>query len=178
MRRSGAQEMLTVLSSWRFSNSSSVVRFDINSQYNPAERKAKSPETGVRPVVTALWIIYGAAIALRMAVFVQTAIAWQEGLMWFAVAVALSLWAYFKESLARKTSESAIRGLREQLIKLQGFSEGTASAMGRSLARMAALPETNPKGEEIVDELKEGLKAFRENAKALAESTSDLKPRR
>jgi hypothetical protein len=58
------------------------------------------------------------------------------------------------------------------LIKLQGFSEGTASAMGRSLTRMGALPETTPKGEEIVDELKEGLKEFRENLKALAESTS------
>jgi hypothetical protein len=36
---------------------------------------------------------------------------------------------------------------------------------------MGALPETNPKGEEIVDELKEGLKEFRDNVKALAEST-------
>jgi hypothetical protein len=44
--------------------------------------------------------------------------------------------------------------------------------MGRSLTRMGALPETNPKGEEIVDELKEGLKEFRENVKALAESIS------
>lgn len=123
-------------------------------------------------MVTAVWIIYGAAIALRMAVFTRMAVSWQEGMVWAVVAVLLGALAYFKESSARKGSELAVTGLREQLIKLQGFSEGTASAMGRSLSRIGALPETTPKGEEIVDELKEGLKEFRENIKALAESTS------
>jgi hypothetical protein len=123
-------------------------------------------------VVTALWIIYGAAIALRMAVFTQTAISWQEGLLWFVAAVLLSALAYFKESSDRKGSNLAITGLREQLIKLQGFSEGTASAMGRSLNRMEQLPETTPKSEEIVSELRDGLKELRDSARALTESTA------
>jgi hypothetical protein len=118
-------------------------------------------------VVTALWIIYGAAIALRMAVFTQMAISVKEGMLWGALAVLLGVCAYLKESFARKNNDNAIRGLRDQLIRLQAYGEGTASAMGRSLARMGALPETNPKGEEIVDELKEGLK---ELVKTLAES--------
>jgi cyanate permease len=80
-------------------------------------------------VVTALWIIYGAAIALRMAVFTQTAISWQEGVLWFALASLLSIFAYLKESFTRKNNDNAIRGLREQLIRLQAFGEGTASAM-------------------------------------------------
>ncbi len=121
-------------------------------------------------MVTALWIIYGAAIALRMAVFTQTAISWQEGLGWFVAALLLSVFAYFKESFARKGSDLAITGLREQLIRLQGFSEGTASAMGRSLNRMEALPETTPKSEEIVGELREGLKELGDSAKALTET--------
>jgi hypothetical protein len=121
-------------------------------------------------VVTALWIIYGAAIALRMAVFTQTAISWQEGLGWFVAALLLSVFAYFKESFARKGSDLAITGLREQLIRLQGFSEGTASAMGRSLNRMEALPDTTPKSEEIVGELREGLKELGNSAKALTET--------
>ncbi|GEM_PF-2645229 len=121
-------------------------------------------------MVTALWILYGAAIALRMAAFTQTAISWQEGLVWFVAALLLSVFAYFKESFARKGSDLAITGLREQLIRLQGFSEGTASAMGRSLNRMEALPETTPKSEEIVGELREGLKELGNSAKALTET--------
>jgi hypothetical protein len=127
-------------------------------------------------MVTALWIIYGAAIALRMAMFTQTAISWQEGLVWFAAAILLSVLAFFRESAVRRGSDRAITGLREQLIKLQGFSEGTASAMGRSLTRMEELPGTTPKSEEIVSELREGLREFREGAKALTESTTRSQP--
>ena len=127
-------------------------------------------------MVTALWIIYGAAIALRMAVFTHTAISWQEGLLWFGAALLLSALAYLKESSARKAGDLAMTGLREQLIRLQGFSEGTASAMGRSLNRMEALPETTPKSEEIVSELREGLRDLREGAKALTEATARPQP--
>lgn len=143
--------------------------FLIDPQYNPLWRERHRTRGGAS-VVTALWIIYGAAIALRMAVFTQTAISWQEGLGWFVTALLLSVFAYFKESLARKGSDLAITGLREQLIRLQGFSEGTASAMGRSLNRMEALPDTTPKSEEIVGELREGLKELGNSAKALTET--------
>jgi cyanate permease len=61
-------------------------------------------------VVTALWIIYGAAIALRMAVFTQTAISWQEGVVWFAIAALLSIFPYLNERSARKASDVAITG--------------------------------------------------------------------
>lgn len=108
--------------------------------------------------------------------FTQTALSWQEGLVWFVAAILLSVLALFRESAARRGSDRAITGLREQLIKLQGFSEGTASAMGRSLTRMEALPETTPKGEEIVRELREGLRELREGAKALTESTARSQP--
>jgi hypothetical protein len=127
-------------------------------------------------MVTALWILYGAAIALRMAVFTQTAITWREGLLWLGAALLLGTWAYLKESAARKDSNLAITGLREQLIRLQGFSEGTASAMGRSLKRMEALPETTAKSEEVVDELREGLKELDNSAKALTESAARPQP--
>lgn len=42
--------------------------------------------------------------------------------------------------------------------------------MGRSLNRMEALPDTSPKSEEIVGELREGLKELGNSAKALTET--------
>jgi hypothetical protein len=120
-------------------------------------------------VVTPLWISYGAVIALRMAMFPQPTK--EECLVWLAAAAMLGIFAYFKESSTRKVSDLEIRGLNEKLSKMQGFMEGSTSAMGNTISRIGTLPETSLKGEEIVKELKAELKELRENVKALDETT-------
>ena len=56
--------------------------------------------------------------------FTQTALSWQEGLVWFVAAILLSVLALFRESAARRGSDRAITGLREQLIKLGAPAKG------------------------------------------------------
>jgi hypothetical protein len=96
-------------------------------------------------MVTAFWILYGAVIALRMAVFpASKPISYLEAAAWFASACLLGVWAFLKERHEREAGNKEAADLKQQLVagmaRLEGRTDIVALLQLQSITNTVGQP--------------------------------------